>query len=39
VKHVFYGICLLVVVMFLPNGVWPPIARRLGLDKARVGGG
>jgi branched-chain amino acid transport system permease protein len=39
VKHVFYGICLLVVVMFLPNGVWPPIARRLGLDKARSGGG
>ncbi|MBX6367568.1 MAG: branched-chain amino acid ABC transporter permease [Rhodospirillales bacterium] len=29
--QVFYGVCLLVVVMFLPNGVWPPIARRLRL--------
>jgi branched-chain amino acid transport system permease protein len=29
--QVFYGICLLVVVMFLPNGVWPPIARALRL--------
>jgi hypothetical protein len=25
-------LCLLAVVIFLPNGVWPPIARRLGLD-------
>jgi branched-chain amino acid transport system permease protein len=31
VKQVFYGICLLVVVMFLPDGVWPPIARKLKL--------
>jgi hypothetical protein len=30
---VFYGVCLLVVVMGLPNGVWPPIARLLGLDR------
>jgi len=36
VKHVFYGLCLLAVVMFLPNGVWPPIARRLGLDTDRA---
>ena len=33
VKQVFYGICLLLVVMFLPNGVWPPLARKLGLDR------
>jgi branched-chain amino acid transport system permease protein len=33
VKQVFYGLCLLVVVMFLPDGVWPPIARRLGLRR------
>jgi branched-chain amino acid transport system permease protein len=33
VKQVFYGLCLLVVVMFLPDGVWPPIARRLGLHR------
>jgi branched-chain amino acid transport system permease protein len=31
VKQVFYGVCLLVVVMFLPDGVWPAIARRLRL--------
>ena len=33
VKQVFYGICLLLVVMFLPHGVWPPLARRLGLER------
>jgi branched-chain amino acid transport system permease protein len=31
VKQVFYGLCLLLVVMFLPEGVWPPIARKLKL--------
>jgi branched-chain amino acid transport system permease protein len=31
-KQVFYGICLLVVVMVLPHGVWPPMRRALGLD-------
>jgi len=33
VKQVFYGLCLLAVVVFLPDGVWPPIARRLGLRR------
>lgn len=33
VKQVFYGICLLLVVMFLPDGVWPPLSRALGLDR------
>jgi branched-chain amino acid transport system permease protein len=33
VKQVFYGLCLLVVVMFLPHGIWPTIARRLGLTR------
>lgn len=33
VKQVFYGVCLLVVVMFLPDGVWPPLKRALGLDR------
>lgn len=35
-KQVFYGICLLLVVMLLPDGVWPWLSRRLGLsdDKA-----
>jgi branched-chain amino acid transport system permease protein len=32
-KHVFYGICLLVVVVLLPDGVWPPLARLLRLDR------
>jgi branched-chain amino acid transport system permease protein len=43
IKQVFYGICLLLVVMFLPDGVWPPVARRLGIglrgDGARRGTG
>jgi branched-chain amino acid transport system permease protein len=30
-KQVFYGICLLAVVMALPHGVWPPLSRALGL--------
>ena len=33
VKQVFYGICLLLVVMFLPDGVWPPLSKALGLDR------
>src|SRR6185295_16361873 len=32
-KQVFYGICLLVVVMALPDGIWPWLARRLGLER------
>jgi branched-chain amino acid transport system permease protein len=31
-KQVFYGICLLAVVIALPHGVWPPLSRALGLD-------
>ncbi len=30
-KQVFYGVCLLIVVLALPNGVWPWLARRLGV--------
>jgi len=30
-KQVFYGICLLLVVVALPNGIWPWLARRLGV--------
>ncbi|MGE0627502.1 MAG: branched-chain amino acid ABC transporter permease [Hyphomicrobiaceae bacterium] len=39
VKQVFYGICLLVVVIFLPHGIWPPIRKALGLGSRRAGGG
>jgi branched-chain amino acid transport system permease protein len=34
-KQVFYGVCLLIVVMVLPEGVWPPLARFLRLDHKR----
>jgi branched-chain amino acid transport system permease protein len=34
-KQVFYGLCLLVVVMALPGGVWPWVAGRLGLTGPR----
>jgi len=30
-KQVFYGLCLLVTIVFLPNGIWPPLRRKLGL--------
>jgi branched-chain amino acid transport system permease protein len=30
-KQVFYGICLLIVIVALPEGVWPRLARRLGI--------
>jgi branched-chain amino acid transport system permease protein len=30
-KQVFYGICLLLVVVALPEGIWPSLARRLGV--------
>jgi branched-chain amino acid transport system permease protein len=32
-KQVFYGICLLGVIMALPDGVWPWLSRRLGLTE------
>jgi branched-chain amino acid transport system permease protein len=30
-KRVFYGVCLLVVIMALPDGIWPWLARKLRL--------
>jgi branched-chain amino acid transport system permease protein len=33
VKQVFYGFCLLWVVIFLPEGVWPPLAKLLGFNE------
>jgi branched-chain amino acid transport system permease protein len=32
-KQVFYGICLLLVITMMPDGVWPWLARRLGLER------
>jgi branched-chain amino acid transport system permease protein len=37
VKQVFYGLCLLIVIVFLPNGIWPTLARRLGLEHREEG--
>jgi branched-chain amino acid transport system permease protein len=34
-KQVFYGVCLLVVVVALPEGLWPWLARRLGVERSR----
>ncbi|MCX7892262.1 MAG: branched-chain amino acid ABC transporter permease [Burkholderiales bacterium] len=36
-KQVFYGVALLVVVVFVPNGIWPALARRLGFGPAKKG--
>ena len=33
-KRVFYGVCLLAVVMVLPDGIWPWLARKLGVSKS-----
>jgi len=34
-RQVFYGICPLIVVVALPDGVWPPLARRLRVMKGK----
>jgi len=33
VKQVFYGVCLLVVVVALPEGIWPWLARHIGVTE------
>jgi branched-chain amino acid transport system permease protein len=30
-RQVFYGVCLLLVVLAMPEGIWPWLSRRLGL--------
>jgi len=35
-KQVFYGICLLLVVTALPEGVWPWLSRRIGLTERKT---
>jgi len=32
-KQVFYGICLLLVIMTLPDGIWPWLSKRIGLTE------
>lgn len=33
VKQILYGIALAASIMFMPHGIWPGIARRLGLGR------
>lgn len=35
-KQVVYGVLLLTVVFYLPNGIWPPIARTLRIDSRKT---
>jgi branched-chain amino acid transport system permease protein len=35
IKQIFYGIALLVIVMYLPAGIWPWLSRRIGLGERR----
>jgi len=37
IKQVFYGLSLLLVVMFLPDGVWPALSRWLGRGRRGQG--
>jgi branched-chain amino acid transport system permease protein len=32
-KHLVYGVVLFVVVIFLPQGIWPALARKFGVHK------
>ena len=32
-KQICYGFALLIVIVLMPNGIWPPIARALGLGE------
>jgi branched-chain amino acid transport system permease protein len=34
----FYGVCLMLVIIFLPNGIWPALSARLGFGDGRRGG-
>ncbi len=34
-KQVFYGVCLMIVVILMPHGIWPPLARKLRLVRRR----
>ena len=36
VKQVVHGLLLLVVTVYMPNGLWPPIARALGFGPRKI---
>jgi len=33
IKQVLYGLVLLAAIMFMPHGIWPALARRIGVDR------
>jgi branched-chain amino acid transport system permease protein len=33
-KAVFYGVCLMAIVILAPNGLWPALKKRLGVPEA-----
>ncbi len=35
IKRVFYGVCVVLIVVFQRHGVWPYLARKLGLGPGR----
>ncbi len=37
VKQLFYGIILLVIIRFVPGGVWPWVSKAVGIDKRMKG--
>jgi len=36
IRQAIHGVLLLVVTIYLPNGLWPPLARALGVRPARL---
>ena len=32
-KQILYGVALGLCIMFMPHGMWPPLARRLGFTR------
>ncbi len=36
-KQVFYGLSLLFVIVLMPNGIWPPLAKKLGFGRKALG--
>ena len=36
VKQIIYGVALALAIMFMPHGIWPALARRLGFARSRA---
>ncbi len=36
VKQIIYGVALALSIMFMPHGIWPALARRLGFARSRA---